>query len=62
MSQTTIPNSNPDPATTSDVTDAEEACTACAHPLSTHDTIEARYCRATTALALARGCICGSLV
>lgn len=51
------------PATT-DVTtiqqpeDADDACLACAHPRSAHDVISTRFCAATVAAALARGCVC----
>jgi len=34
------------------------ACLACAHGLADHDPIGARFCRATSAGALSRGCIC----
>lgn len=33
-------------------------CPACPHPLHAHDVIGARFCRATTAKALNRGCAC----
>ena len=33
-------------------------CPACPHPLVTHDAIGTRFCRATIARALPRGCIC----
>lgn len=39
-----------------DHTDA--ACVACPHPLGEHDSLSVRYCNATTASALPRGCIC----
>ncbi len=38
--------------------DADDACLACAHPWSGHDVISARFCTATVAAALARGCVC----
>lgn len=34
------------------------ACLACGHDVADHDAIGSRYCRATEAQALARGCIC----
>jgi hypothetical protein len=37
---------------------AEDVCLACAHPWSGHDVISARFCTATIASALTRGCIC----
>jgi hypothetical protein len=33
-------------------------CPACPHPLVTHDAIGTRFCRATIARALRRGCTC----
>jgi hypothetical protein len=36
----------------------EPACPACAHPLAQHDTIGARFCQATLAGSLSRGCVC----
>lgn len=39
---------------------AEDAptCDACEHPLDAHDEIGRRFCSATVAAALSRGCIC----
>lgn len=34
------------------------ACTACPHDRDAHDPIGARFCSATTAGALRRGCVC----
>jgi hypothetical protein len=33
-------------------------CDACGHPLGGHDATAARYCKATVANALSRGCVC----
>jgi hypothetical protein len=33
-------------------------CDACPHPVSGHDAIGLRFCRATLDSALARGCVC----
>jgi hypothetical protein len=33
-------------------------CGVCAHPLSAHDMISTRFCSATAAGALTRGCVC----
>ncbi|MCU1606372.1 MAG: hypothetical protein JWP46_2837 [Modestobacter sp.] len=33
-------------------------CPACPHPLADHDPIGLRFCRATTAGAVNRGCVC----
>lgn len=38
--------------------DVDDSCAACAHPHSTHDTLGARFCAATIAASLDRGCIC----
>lgn len=38
---------------------SEDGCDACAHPRSAHDALGTRFCAATTATALTRGCICG---
>ena len=41
-------------------TDAAIAeCDVCGHSLDEHDRIARRYCLATTAGAISRGCICG---
>jgi hypothetical protein len=47
------PGTAPDPHDT-----AVPACPACAHPMSAHDVIAARFCAATTARESARGCVC----
>jgi hypothetical protein len=39
-------------------TQAAAACSACPHPLDTHDAIDLRFCRATTDKSLTRGCTC----
>ncbi len=49
MSESTVVADHPD---TSGV------CVACPHPSSEHDPISARFCTATVAGALPRGCIC----
>jgi hypothetical protein len=33
-------------------------CPACVHPVAAHDVIATRFCAATTARTLARGCAC----
>lgn len=38
--------------------DAARICAVCPHPWHEHDPIGVRYCTATTASALSRGCIC----
>lgn len=35
-------------------------CAACPHPIDDHDAIAQRYCRATVAAELDRGCACRS--
>ncbi|MGY2128905.1 RGCVC family protein [Blastococcus sp. SYSU DS0617] len=37
-----------------------DACGNCPHPLSAHDAISLRFCRATRAGDLPRGCACPS--
>ncbi|WP_371927677.1 RGCVC family protein [Lentzea sp. HUAS12] len=41
-------------------TDSESrrACAVCPHPWEEHDPLGVRYCAATAATALSRGCIC----
>ena len=41
-----------------DPDDAAARCSACVHPRDAHDGIATRFCAATTARALARGCAC----
>jgi hypothetical protein len=45
------------PANSTDLR-ADGRCPACAHPWDRHDVISARYCTATIASTLTRGCIC----
>ena len=44
--------------TNSDVITSEQ-CAACKHDWDKHDALGVRYCTATTAGSLSRGCICG---
>jgi hypothetical protein len=44
--------------TNSDVITSEK-CSACKHPWEKHDALGVRYCTATMASSLSRGCICG---
>jgi hypothetical protein len=37
---------------------ADRRCDVCPHPVVEHDGIALRFCRATAAGALARGCVC----
>jgi hypothetical protein len=39
-------------------TEASPTCATCPHPQDTHDVIAARYCAATLAMAITRGCVC----
>jgi hypothetical protein len=39
---------------------AAPKCSACPHDLDQHDRISLRYCSATTAATMTRGCICAS--
>ena len=36
----------------------QPGCPACPHPLSAHDPIGVRFCRATAAASIERGCVC----
>jgi len=49
-----------DPSATKSVTEAVvgEACSVCAHPMRVHDDIGTRFCAATSAGTLTRGCVC----
>jgi hypothetical protein len=38
--------------------DNDATCVVCPHPWQEHDSLGERYCTATTAAALTRGCIC----
>jgi hypothetical protein len=57
MATTHVAPEKPDHATESDP-GAQDVCLACAHPWSGHDVISARFCTATIASALTRGCVC----
>jgi hypothetical protein len=35
-------------------------CAVCPHPIDSHDRISLRFCRATQASAMTRGCVCPS--
>jgi hypothetical protein len=39
---------------------ADGGCEMCPHALSAHDAISLRFCAATLAAALTRGCVCPS--
>ncbi|MCX2951364.1 RGCVC family protein [Lentzea sp. NEAU-D7] len=41
-----------------DHSDSAGACAVCPHPWHEHDPLGVRYCTATAASALSRGCIC----
>jgi hypothetical protein len=36
----------------------EVGCDTCPHPVAAHDAISLRFCSATRAAALTRGCVC----
>jgi hypothetical protein len=36
----------------------DRGCDVCTHPVAEHDGIALRFCRATAAAALDRGCVC----
>jgi hypothetical protein len=49
----------PFPVLHTDGSVADGACAACPHPLTAHDAISRRFCRATEAQeAATRGCVC----
>ena len=57
MSTTTVPTA------VLPVAEAVAACAVCPHPLSAHDAISLRFCRATAGRAddaTPRGCVCPS--
>lgn len=41
-------------------TTAEGTCEMCPHALRSHDAISLRFCAATRAAAMTRGCVCPS--
>lgn len=49
----------PLPPTEGSADSSEDTC-ACGHPLAHHDVIAARYCAATIAGSMDRGCICAA--
>jgi hypothetical protein len=50
------------PADAPEETRPENACPSCPHPLDSHDVIARRFCAATSAGHLERGCVCGAAV
>ena len=36
----------------------DPSCDVCPHPVGGHDAIALRFCRATRAAAIVRGCVC----
>ncbi len=59
MTSSTDAPTVPAPAATTTAPVAADACDACPHPLSAHDAISLRFCRATVAIASSRACVCG---
>lgn len=57
MPTTGTPSAQPDTTAAGDSTPAQ-MCDVCSHPMSDHDVISARFCAATVAGALTRGCVC----
>lgn len=55
----TTPTASPI-ATPARTAPSEAACEMCPHALSAHDAISLRFCAATRAAALTRGCVCPS--
>jgi hypothetical protein len=58
MTSSTDATTVPAPAAVPTTPAAEDACDACPHPLSAHDAISLRFCRATVAIASSRACVC----
>lgn len=54
---TALPTPAP-PALLDDARPRVAICTSCPHPQDAHDAIAARYCAASQATAVTRGCIC----
>lgn len=53
-----MPASEQQTAVLADHSDTADACVVCPHPWHEHDPIGVRFCTATAAAALSRGCIC----
>ncbi|UIJ61551.1 RGCVC family protein [Amycolatopsis acidiphila] len=49
-----------DPAPTTSLSVQVDTCPVCPHPQENHDGLSRRYCAATAAAALDRGCICAN--
>lgn len=49
---------NPAPSETDVADRAGLRCAVCPHPLDAHDRIGLRYCTATAASSVSRGCVC----
>ncbi|MDX8034047.1 RGCVC family protein [Lentzea sp. BCCO 10_0856] len=54
-----MPTSEPRTTEVDDHAGTAAVCAACPHPWEEHDPLGVRFCAATTASALPRGCICG---
>ncbi len=50
--------SEPQTAVLAGHSDAAGVCVVCPHPWHEHDPTSVRFCTATTASALTRGCLC----
>ncbi|MCZ2839409.1 RGCVC family protein [Modestobacter sp. VKM Ac-2985] len=53
-----LPHSAPALPSPVDRAGDEAGCPACAHSMDAHDPIGVRFCRATAAGTLDRGCVC----
>lgn len=58
MTSSTDATTVPAPTVQAATPAAADACDACPHPLSGHDAISLRFCRATVAIASSRACVC----
>lgn len=54
----TVDSSTTTPTAVLEPTDDDPQCGVCPHPWSAHDTIGARFCTATGASSIERGCVC----
>jgi hypothetical protein len=53
-----VQNAQLDPSAEQTDGEGQRRCAVCKHDLRGHDPISRRYCQATQAQALPRGCIC----
>jgi hypothetical protein len=56
----TTPLTTNEPIQVIDVDEIDTPCAACPHPAAAHDIIGSRFCSATAAGGLDRGCVCST--